>query len=211
MGRWNLDLEDHDPALSLLGLTHAGAEAQGVVVELPRFDVGATEGGSSVLRGVPAIRVGGRLVTTVFDLLMAQYGVGRDGLPGAWPTGYDDAESPGPRVAGGPDRGAGRAVHPDRARVHAQRRGEQGQVDDHHGRGHQPLVPRGHHLPDVHRAPDPHRVPGVNGGGWAHYVGQEKARPVTGQQHMAFALDWQRPRATWRHGVLVHRDRPVAL
>ena len=34
---------------------------------------------------------------------------------------------------------------------------------------------------------------GVNGGGWAHYVGQEKVRPITGWQTVAFALDWQRP------------------
>ncbi len=43
-------------------------------------------------RGVPTRRVGGHLVTTVFDLMLAQYGVARDGLPGEWPTGYDDAE-----------------------------------------------------------------------------------------------------------------------
>ena len=34
---------------------------------------------------------------------------------------------------------------------------------------------------------------GVNGGGWAHYVGQEKVRPITGWANLAFALDWQRP------------------
>ncbi|WP_131811449.1 molybdopterin-dependent oxidoreductase, partial [Mycolicibacterium fortuitum] len=34
---------------------------------------------------------------------------------------------------------------------------------------------------------------GVNGGGWAHYVGQEKCRPVTGWATLAFGLDWQRP------------------
>ena len=34
---------------------------------------------------------------------------------------------------------------------------------------------------------------GRNGGGWAHYVGQEKIRPIMGFQHMAFALDWHRP------------------
>jgi nitrate reductase alpha subunit len=34
---------------------------------------------------------------------------------------------------------------------------------------------------------------GRNGGGWAHYVGQEKVRPIMGFQHMAFALDWVRP------------------
>jgi nitrate reductase alpha subunit len=34
---------------------------------------------------------------------------------------------------------------------------------------------------------------GRNGGGWAHYVGQEKCRPLTGWATLAGALDWQRP------------------
>jgi len=34
---------------------------------------------------------------------------------------------------------------------------------------------------------------GRNGGGWAHYVGQEKVRPLTGWQTMAMATDWSRP------------------
>ena len=34
---------------------------------------------------------------------------------------------------------------------------------------------------------------GRNGGGWAHYVGQEKVRPLTGWQTMANASDWSRP------------------
>ena len=34
---------------------------------------------------------------------------------------------------------------------------------------------------------------GVNGGGWAHYVGQEKIRPLAGFQQVGFALDWTRP------------------
>ncbi len=34
---------------------------------------------------------------------------------------------------------------------------------------------------------------GQSGGGWAHYVGQEKLRPQTGWQPLAFALDWNRP------------------
>ncbi|HEY3503591.1 MAG TPA: molybdopterin-dependent oxidoreductase, partial [Actinocatenispora sp.] len=37
---------------------------------------------------------------------------------------------------------------------------------------------------------------GVNGGGWAHYVGQEKVRPLTGQQLYAMATDWARPPRT---------------
>ena len=34
---------------------------------------------------------------------------------------------------------------------------------------------------------------GQSGGGWAHYVGQEKLRPQTGWLPVAFALDWVRP------------------
>ncbi len=38
---------------------------------------------------------GGRAVGHhVFDLMLAQYGVGRDGLPGEWAAGYDDAGTP---------------------------------------------------------------------------------------------------------------------
>ena len=34
---------------------------------------------------------------------------------------------------------------------------------------------------------------GQSGGGWAHYVGQEKLRPQTGWLPLAFGLDWHRP------------------
>jgi nitrate reductase alpha subunit len=34
---------------------------------------------------------------------------------------------------------------------------------------------------------------GQSGGGWAHYVGQEKLRPQTGWVPLAFATDWSRP------------------
>uniref|UniRef100_UPI00356B5003 molybdopterin-dependent oxidoreductase n=1 Tax=Nocardioides sp. TaxID=35761 RepID=UPI00356B5003 len=87
-GKWNLDLGEVDPVLSL----HETA-TESVVVTMPRFDT--PDGAAADLpRGVPVRRVGGHLVTTVFDLLMAQYGVGRDGLPGEWAAGYDDADSP---------------------------------------------------------------------------------------------------------------------
>ena len=88
VGRWNLDLGDVDPLLSAAG----GGEAP-VEVELPRFD--DRDGAAGAMRrGVPVRRVGGHLVTTVFDLLLAQYGVARDGLPGDWPAGYDDPAAP---------------------------------------------------------------------------------------------------------------------
>lgn len=34
---------------------------------------------------------------------------------------------------------------------------------------------------------------GQSGGGWSHYVGQEKLRPQSGWLPLAFALDWNRP------------------
>jgi len=34
---------------------------------------------------------------------------------------------------------------------------------------------------------------GISGGGWAHYVGQEKLRPLAGWLPLAFSLDWKRP------------------
>src|SRR5690625_2874231 len=37
------------------------------------------------------------------------------------------------------------------------------------------------------------RSQGNNGGGWAHYVGQEKVRPIEGWNNIAFARDWQGP------------------
>ena len=99
-GRWNLRLEGIRPALSL----HGRPGAEPLAVDLPRFDVAGTEGaepgqagsqGGGVLRrGVPAVRAGDQWVTTVFDLVMAQYGVARPDLPGEWPAGYDDAGSP---------------------------------------------------------------------------------------------------------------------
>jgi nitrate reductase alpha subunit len=53
---------------------------------------------------------------------------------------------------------------------------------------------------------------GQSGGGWAHYVGQEKLRPQTGWTALAFALDWIRPpRQHEQHQLLLRPHRPVAL
>lgn len=60
---------------------------------------------------------------------------------------------------------------------------------------------------------------GQSGGGWAHYVGQEKLRPQTGWLPLAFGLDWSRPprqmngtsffylhSSQWRHEKLSMHD-----
>ncbi len=194
MGRWNLDLEDIDPAISLHGVTHAGAAAMGVEIQMPRFDIGDTEGGSAIQRGVPAIRVGDRLVTTVFDLLMAQYGVARDGLPGQAAADYDDVDCPGTpawqaAITGVPAEQCIRIAR--EFTRNAELSGGKSMIILGAGTNHW------YHADTIYRSfialLTLAGCQGVNGGGWAHYVGQEKARPVTGQQHMSFALDWQRP------------------
>ncbi|WP_412741354.1 nitrate reductase subunit alpha [Krasilnikovia sp. MM14-A1004] len=188
-GRWNLDLGDVVPALGL----HGRAD-EAVAVDLARFDVGDTEGGTTIRRGVPVMHLNGHLVTSVFDLLMAQYGVRRGDLPGQWPTGYDDADSPNTpawqeRITGVPAKLAAR-IGREFARNAERSKGRS-------------LIVLGAGANQWFHSDMTYRAfislvtltgcQGVNGGGWAHYVGQEKARPVTGQQHLSFAFDWQRP------------------
>ncbi len=194
-GKWNLDLEGVDPALSFYG----ASGSEGVEVLLPRFDVGQSESESGGIRhaGVPAGKLatahGERLVTTVYDLLLAQYGVGRDGLPGQWPTGYDDPEPYTPawqeEITGVPAAMAERI-----GREFAQN------AEDSGGRS---MIILGAGTNHWFHSDATYRTflilttlcgtQGVNGGGWAHYVGQEKVRPITGWAQLAFALDWVRP------------------
>jgi nitrate reductase / nitrite oxidoreductase, alpha subunit len=188
VGRWNLDLGGIDPVLTLYG-THEDA----VAVDLPRFDAGETEGGGVIRRGVPVMRVGGKLVTTVFDLLMAQYAVGRDGLPGQWPASYDDPQPYTPAwqeaITSVPTAAAARVAR-EFARNAELSRGRS-MIAMGAGTNHW------FHSDQIYRTFLTLTMlcgcQGVNGGGWAHYVGQEKVRPLTGFQTLAFALDWQRP------------------
>ncbi|EUA33751.1 molybdopterin oxidoreductase family protein [Mycobacterium xenopi 3993] len=146
-----------------------------------------------IRRGVPVLRLGEKLVTTVFDLLMAHYAVSRPGLPGEWPPATTTRRNRIPLPGSRRSRRCRPPRRPGWPRIRPQRRAFQRPVDDRDGCGHQPLVPLRPDLPHVLHAHDAVRLPGVNGGGWAHYVGQEKVRPLTGWQQVAFALDWQRP------------------
>ena len=185
-GRWNLDREEIEPALTLLGREEERAE-----VLLPRFD--GDEPGV-LRRGVPAVRVAGRLVTTVYDLLLAQYGVERPGLPGDWPAGYDDAEAPYTPAWQEKLTGVPAAVAARVAREFARN----AEVTE--GRS---MIILGSGVNHWFNADMSYRTImtlllacgciGRNGGGWAHYVGQEKVRPITGWATLASALDWQRP------------------
>ncbi len=197
-GLWNLDLGKVDPLLSIADAKDY--DNSSVEIDLPRFDLtpepGQEHAGGSgtIRRGVPVRQVAGRTVTTVFDLLLAQYGVGRDGLPGEWPTGYDDASSPGTpawqeSITSVPAEAAERI-----GREFAQN------AEDSDGRSmilmgagtnhwfHSDLIYRSFLALTTMTG-----CQGKNGGGWAHYVGQEKVRPHTGWAQYAFGLDWVRP------------------
>ncbi len=132
----------------------------------------------------------------MLDLLLAQYGVNRPelGLPGEWPAGYDDDATPATpawqeRFTGVPAAAAARI-----GREFAQNALDSG------GRS---MIIMGagtnhwFHSDTIYRAmlalTTLTGCQGVNGGGWAHYVGQEKCRPVTGWAQYAGGLDWSRP------------------
>ncbi|MGH3459070.1 nitrate reductase subunit alpha [Aeromicrobium sp.] len=184
-GHWNLDLDGVDPLLSLHG---SGDVAE---IGLPRFD---TSEPGVLSRGVPTRVVAGKLVTTVFDLLLAQYGVSRPGLPGEWPADYDDAAQPYTPAWQEPITGVPAAAAARIAREfadNAERSGGRSMILMGAGTNHwfhSDLIYRSFLTLVMLTG-----CQGVNGGGWAHYVGQEKCRPITGWAQLAFGLDWKRP------------------
>ncbi|MFJ2155130.1 nitrate reductase subunit alpha [Streptomyces sp. NPDC087856] len=196
-GRWNLELGEIKPQLSLYG----SKVSAGVEVLLPRFDTeGGTHGqgrGEVLSRGVPATRLGGPdgpLVTTVYDLLLAQYGVFRHGLPGSWPASYDDARTPGTP--------AWQEVHTSVPAAKCVKIAREFARTAERSKGRcMILMGAGtnhwFHSETIYRAflalLQLTGCQGRNGGGWAHYVGQEKCRPSTGWATLAAASDWSRP------------------
>lgn len=185
-GHWNLDLQGVHPMLTLLGNHDDTA-----TVALPRFD---SDKPGVLERGVPTRIVAGHRVTTVYDLMLAQYGVARDGLDGQWPSGYDDASEPytpawQEKITGVPAQAAERIAR--EFADNAERSKGRSMILMGAGTNHW------FHSDQIYRSfltlVMLTGCQGVNGGGWAHYVGQEKCRPVTGWATLAFGLDWQRP------------------
>ncbi|GGC56691.1 nitrate reductase subunit alpha [Hoyosella rhizosphaerae] len=184
-GKWNLDLGGVTPVLTLHGSSETAR------VKLPRFDTSTPE---VLVRGVPTRMVAGKRVTTVFDLMLAQYGVYRDGLPGSWPTGYDDATQPytpawQETITGVKAKSAIKVAR--EFADNADRSGGRSMILMGAGTNHW------FHSDQIYRSFLALTLltgcQGVNGGGWAHYVGQEKCRPLTGWGTLAFGLDWSRP------------------
>jgi nitrate reductase alpha subunit len=203
-GRWNLETKDGEtgaeicPVLSLLGRPD-----QVVSVAFPYFGgrphsrfPASDQGTDVILRHVPARRVGladgEALVATVFDLLCANYGLDR-GLDGAVARSYDDNVPYTPTW-----QQAITGVAAEKAIAVA--RGFAETAEKTNGRA---MVIMGAGINHWYHQDMTYRsiinllmmcgTIGVSGGGWAHYVGQEKLRPQTGWTVLAFALDWIRP------------------
>ncbi len=191
-GKWNLRLVDGldgasiDPALTFL-------EDSDEVVQVELDDFAE---GRSLRRGVPARRietVAGEtlLVTTIYDLLMAQYGVPR-GLAGDYPDSYDDENCPYTPAWSERYTGLGREVLIRFAREwgHTAER-TQGKCLIIIGAG----INHWYHNNWMYRAAINALMfcgcVGVNGGGLAHYVGQEKLAPMESWSAIAFGKDWQ--------------------
>ncbi|MER2134542.1 MAG: nitrate reductase subunit alpha [Arthrobacter sp.] len=190
-GKWNLDLQGVVPALSIADASSWSRETSRV--DLPAFtDPSGT--GSVLTRGVPVATVAGKTVTTVFDLMLAQYGVERTGLPGQWASGYGDAATPyTPAWQQEITNVSPEAVIRTARDFAANAEKSNGRSMIILGAG----ICHWYHGDVTYRAILAMLMlcgcQGRNGGGWAHYVGQEKCRPITGWATMAGATDWNRP------------------
>lgn len=195
-GRWNINLNDPvtgDPVDPKLSVEDVRDEI--VTVEYPVFlkEFGKS---STVKRNVPVVKVNGRngtlYVTTVFDLLTGHLGIDR-GFGGDYPAGYDD---PKPYTPAWQESitGVSRELAIKIAReasYTALKSG--GRVLIFLGPG----VNHWYHADLYYRSiimlVKLLAAQGRNGGGWAHYVGQEKIRTLVGWATLAFALDWIKP------------------
>jgi nitrate reductase alpha subunit len=192
-GKWNLLAKDgRDGTPIEAALTFLGSSD---TIELVAFDdFGA---GRTTKRGVPVRfleTTGGSVrVATVYDLLMAQYGVPR-GLPGEYPESYDDAGHPYTPAWSEKYTGIDRRTLLRFARewaTTAERTGGRCTVIIGAGVNHW------YHANLMYRAAIQALIlcgcVGVNGGGLAHYVGQEKLAPMEPWSAIAFAKDWFPP------------------
>ncbi|MEE4297326.1 MAG: nitrate reductase subunit alpha [Wenzhouxiangella sp.] len=201
---WNLEEKDSDGKDVRLALTKIEGADEVIDVAFPYFGGGGndfwcrTEHDPIQLRRVPLQHVtladGSKArVATVFDLMVANYGIDR-GLGGAnVAASYDDDVPYTPawqeRITG-VDREKVISV----ARQFAQNA---------HKTGGKSMIVIGaamnhwYHMDMNYRGVIKMLMMcgciGVSGGGWAHYVGQEKLRPQSGWTPLAFALDWHRP------------------
>jgi len=209
-GQWNLELKDGldgakiDPVLSFL-------DEHDEVLQVGFEDF--SNENQIIRRGVPVKYLetseGRVAVATVFDLLMAQFGVNR-GLAGDYPQSYDDATATYTPAWQEKFSGIDKETVINFARQFAdtaEKTGGKCTVIIGAGINHW------YHNNLIYRSAIVGLMLtgciGKNGGGLAHYVGQEKLAPVSIWKVIAMGTDWVGPprlqnAPTWHY---VHSDQ----
>lgn len=193
--KWNLKLETEDGSKinPTLSMTEGVYELE--TIQFPYFD---SDGDGIFNRPIPTRQVtlanGDKVrIATIFDLMASQYGVRRFDHK-LESKGYDDAESKYTPAWQEGISGVKQSVVIQVAKEFAQN------AIDTEGRS---MIIMGAGINHWFNSDTIYRsilnlvmlcgCQGVNGGGWAHYVGQEKCRPIEGWSTVAFAKDWQGP------------------
>ncbi|MFN7694123.1 MAG: nitrate reductase subunit alpha, partial [Burkholderiales bacterium] len=206
-GKWNLEAKEAEGGSEVrlkLSLAEDGAQSTELSeVAFPyfagtssaHFTPNPQDNGVSHIARVPATRLqtqdGNVLVATVFDLQAAQYGIDR-----GFGTGAKDYDDNAPYTPAWQEAitGVPRAQVVRVAREFAE--------NAHKTKGKSMII-IGAAMNHWYHCDMNYRgvinllmmcgCIGQSGGGWAHYVGQEKLRPQTGWVPLAFATDWVRP------------------
>ncbi|MFB6094952.1 MAG: molybdopterin-dependent oxidoreductase, partial [Halodesulfurarchaeum sp.] len=205
---WNLEQVDvrtgeaYEPTLSLYNGADGGSTRVSFADFTDTFDVavGNTPDGGrtaeSVHREVPVRTLetedGEVLVTTAFDLLLAQLGVSRDGLDGDYPAGYDDDSVPFTPAWQAAETGVDEDLAVQIAREWAETAAEtegkcmfitgSGVLHWYHGGS---LTQRAMAIMGIITG-----CMGKQGGGFHNYVGTEKVRPYAAVPFLGSASDW---------------------
>ncbi|MCU7879925.1 MAG: nitrate reductase subunit alpha [Candidatus Thiodiazotropha sp. (ex Lucinoma aequizonata)] len=195
-GKWNL-LEKNavDQSEIEAELSCIDGSDDVVSVAFPHFTLGESD---VLMRNIPVRKLklaSGNVVmlTSVFDLQVAQYGIDR-GLGDNLATSYDDESVPytpawAEKITGvkrADLERTGREFADNASKTHGKSMVILGAAINHWY--HNDMNYRGI-MNLLHMC----GCVGQSGGGWAHYVGQEKLRPQAGWAPIAFGLDWHRP------------------
>ncbi|MBK8016754.1 MAG: nitrate reductase subunit alpha [Betaproteobacteria bacterium] len=205
LGKWNIEQRDGATGADVrLSLSLIGSADSIAAVAFPYYGgistahFAANDQGTDVLvRNVPvrklALVEGETLVASVFDLMCANYGLDRGLGGGNVASSYDQDI---PYTPAWQERITGVKAE-DVITVARQF------ADNAEKTGGKSMVIIGAAMNHWYHSDMNYRgvinlllmcgCVGQSGGGWAHYVGQEKLRPQTGWTALAFALDWHRP------------------